>query len=139
MKSQFQLFHGGSFRMDLGQPVRIDAMGGELEVLGGRVWLTRRGDTVDHVLEAGQCTRISPSESVVVEQWQRDQPALVDWKPRAQPLRLVALLRDGAALGLRAVAFGARSMAVALREAETGFAALARRAAAMARRAQGCI
>ena len=139
MKSQFQLFHGGSFRMDLGQPVRFDATGGELEVLDGRVWLTRRGDTEDHVLEAGQRMRISPSESVVVEQWQRDQPALVDWKPRAQPLRLVALLRDGAALGLRAVAFGARSVAGALREAETGFAALARRAAAMARRAQGCI
>jgi Protein of unknown function (DUF2917) len=139
MNSQFQLFHGGTFRMDWGQPMRIDSGSGELGVLGGRVWLTRGGELEDHVLDAGQRIVLGPTDSVVVEQWQRDQPAIVDWQPRHQPAPLMGLLRGVAARALRMVAFGARGAATGLREAEAGFAALARSAAAMARRAQGCI
>ena len=139
MKAQFQLFHGGTFQMRWGQPLRLDTAEGELDVVSGRVWLTRRGDAEDHVLDAGQRIVLNPADVVVIEQWRRDQPAIVDWQPRAQPLRLMVLLRDVAARALRAVAIGARGVAKGLREAEAGFAALARRAAAMARRAQGCI
>lgn len=139
MKSQFQLFHGGTFRMGWGQPLRLNVADGELGVVSGQVWLTRHGDTEDHVLGAGQRIVLAPTDSVVIEQWRRDQPAIVDWQPRAQPLPGVALLRGAAARALRTVAFGARGLAKVLREAEAGFAALARSAAAMARRAQGCI
>ena len=125
MKSQFQMFHGGTFQMRWGQPMRLDSANGELGVLDGRVWLTRRGDLDDHVLDAGQRIVLTPDDSVVVEQWNRGEPAIVDWQPRAQPLRWVWVLRG--------------VVARVLREAEAGFTALARTAAAMAKRAQGCI
>ena len=107
--------------MSEGLAIRIDAVDGELAVLDGRVWVTRRGDLDDHVLAAGQRMWLSAHDRAVIEQWRRDQPAMFDWHPgrapRAQP-RPGALRRAAVAWPLRGVAFAA-----ALR----------------ARRAQGCI
>ncbi len=121
MNAQFYADRAGADAMLLSEPSRIEGLGGEFAVLSGRVWLTRRGDLDDHVLEAGQRIVLEPADGVVVEPWQRGRPALVGWRPRAA----APLQRRLAARGLRAL--------------ETGLLALARSAASMARRAQGCI
>jgi len=143
MNAQFYSGQAGAVPMVWGEPLRIDSLGGEFVVLEGRVWLTRRGDTQDHVLGAGQRMVLEPADAVVIEPWHRDQPAVVRWKPcvraDAHPRSVVGLLRGFAALALRAVAFAAGRVALGLRAEEAGLAALARKAASMARRAQGCI
>lgn len=138
MKSQFYAASLGGLAMQFGQPVRIDHQAGEFVVRSGRVWLTRRGDLDDHVLEAGQRVRLAAADTAVIEPWQRGEPTVVDWHP-AQPRPVRALPRDAAAFGLRGVAFAADGLAGGLRRAAGSFAALARNAASMARRAQGCI
>ncbi len=139
METQFYAGQGAVLQTLWGQPLRIDHLGGEFTVRSGQVWVTRRGDTEDHVLEAGQRIVLKPADAAVIEQWRRDLPAVIDWTPRLQPRRALALPRTAAALGLRALAFAAGAAAFGLRRAEAGFAALARSAAAMAKRAQGCI
>ena len=131
-----------SQRVAEGRAVRLDPVDGELAVLEGRVWVTRRGDLADHVLAAGQRMRLSARDRAVIEQWRRDQPAMVDWHPgraRRSRLRPGALRRAALAWPLRAVAAVAGEVARGLQRAEAGVAALARSAAASARRAQGCI
>ena len=44
---------GGHATAGAGQPLSVSPWPGELTVVDGRVWLTRRGDAADHVLEAG--------------------------------------------------------------------------------------
>ena len=55
-----QLYAGGveAWIMPWGRPLRIERRAGEFRVLHGRVWLTRRGDPDDHVLQAGQCVAL---------------------------------------------------------------------------------
>lgn len=125
METQFYVDQEAVLQTVWGAPLRVDHLGGEFAVRSGRVWLTRRGDLDDHVLEAGDRIVLEPAGSVVIEQWHRDAPASIHWTPRVQPGPLAALARRAAVWGLR--------------RAEAGFAALARSAAAMARRAQGCI
>jgi hypothetical protein len=131
MNSQFYAAPIGGLAMQFGHPVRIEHQAGDVVVRSGRVWLTRRGDPDDHVLEAGQRVRLAAGDTAVVEPWQRGEPTVIDWHPaQRRPVRV--LPRDAAAFGLRGVAFAADRLA-------GGFAALARNAASMARRAQGCI
>lgn len=138
MKPQFYAAPIGGLAMHWGQPVRLHRQAGEVIVRSGRVWLTRHGDTDDHVLEAGQRVAVQADDAVVIEPWQADERTVIDWQP-AQPRRADALPRDAAAFGLRAVAAGSDALAAGLRGAAGRFAALARNAAAMASRAQGCI
>ncbi len=137
MNSQFYADRGGLARLRDGAPLRIDHRGGELSVVRGRVWLTRRGDLDDHVLDAGQSILLQSADAVVVEQWRAAEPALVGWYPRAGPA--LAAPRGAVAYALRLVALAAVGVARGLRAAEGRFEALARSAASMARRAQGCI
>ena len=132
MNAQFYAGQGSRLEMRFGEPLRVAGHGGELWVRSGAVWLTRRGDPDDVVLYAGQQLRLRDDDDAVFEQWQRDQPAVIDWRPAAQTGAARRRLRATAAAALGALAGG-------LRRAEAGFAALARSAAASASRAQGCI
>ena len=99
-----------------GEARRLDARGGELTVVSGRVWLTRRGDLGDHVLTTGQRVRLGVSEDAVIEAWDAAEGACVRWQVRrggfvgavlAEPLRGVAFLARRLALGFAALARGA--------------------------------
>ena len=118
-----------------GHPAFVGRGAGELTVLAGRVWLTRDGDLADHVLARGARVSIDWAERAVVESWERDQAAVLQWQPVARHAPAQAFLIGG----LRGLAFLAGGVAFALARAEAGFAALARSAASSARRAQGCI
>jgi len=131
MKTQFYASRAGALAMRFGEPLRIDGKAGELTVESGRVWLTRRGDSDDHVLQPGQRIVLQASDAAVVEPWRRGEPAVLRWQPCAQRPLLVR--------GLRAVAFAAGGVARALGRPELGFDALARKAASIARQAQGRI
>jgi hypothetical protein len=94
--------------------------GGQLEVLHGRVWLTRAGDRDDHIVAAGETITIPASGDAVVEAWDEARPALVAWQPTPMVERLCAGARS--ALGpcwdivdpLRRIGAGAAAAAVAL-------------------------
>ncbi|CAN5682857.1 hypothetical protein BH11PSE8_BH11PSE8_32100 [soil metagenome] len=107
--------------------IRLTSGGGDLSVVEGQVWLTRRADLSDHVLLAGQHFRLRAGEEAVIEPWQTGESATVAWQPRPQGLAALAF-----ADALRAFAFLAGRGAA-------GLAALARSAASSASRAQGCI
>lgn len=104
-----------------GAAMRLSAGAGRLTVLQGQVWATADGGE-DHVLTPGQTLPVRDGARVVVEAWQRGQPAVVRWQPRAGALQALRFF----AAGLRGAAFGA-------------FAAFARSAASSASRAQGRI
>lgn len=122
-----------------GEPKRIDAGAGEIEVKSGRVWITRRDDLDDHVLATGESLTLSAGDGAVVEAWRHGERAAIVWRPAPQRFALAVLPRAGAAWGLRAVAAGADFFAAVLRRGAAGLSALARTAASMARRAQGCM
>jgi Protein of unknown function (DUF2917) len=102
-----------------------------LTALAGSVWVTRRGDPDDYVLQPGQHLALSRGEQVTVSALDAGQPAQWDWRfaPARSPQRRV---RDGVALAFDGAAR-------VLERAAAGLAALARSAASMACRAQGCI
>ncbi len=115
MNAQFQVAHGGTFRLH-SEAVALGRLGGELTVLDGRVWLTRGAELGDHFIEPGQRVRLGMAENAVIEPARAGQTVTVRWNPRRQSF------------------FGAVRA-----EPLRGFAALARSAAASASRAQGCI
>lgn len=126
-----------STRVQAGSARRLSRGGGELVVLQGRVWLTRggrTGDTGDHLVEAGQRVRLVAAQDAVIEPWDRDADAVVQWRPHPQ-----GVLAAAQALVLRGLAFFAGEAALGLRGLAGAFAALARSAASSASRAQGCI
>jgi Protein of unknown function (DUF2917) len=137
MKSQLEVDVSGAAPLHLlpGRAARLGDRAGELTVLSGRVWLTRDGDPGDHILGPGARVRVAWADRAVLESWERDLAASVQWRPVE---RRVTLQRFVAA-GLRAVAFFAAGLAGGLARAEAGLAALARSAASSANRAQGCI
>jgi hypothetical protein len=81
-----QTLRGGSI-MPLGSG------GGELEVLHGRVWLTRSGDLDDHVVESGAVLRVPAAGRSLVEALDESDPALVAWKPTPISERIGAAVR----------------------------------------------
>ena len=80
MNAQFYARPGGPVETIFGQPLTLHRFGGEFAVLEGRVWLTRRGDPDDHVLDAGQRIVLEPGDAVVVEPWRAGESARVRWK-----------------------------------------------------------
>lgn len=102
-----------------------------LTALTGNVWVTRRGDPADYVLQPGERLALARGEEVTVSSLHDRQPALWDWhfEPARSPQRRV---REVVALVFDVVARG-------LERAAAGLAGLARSAAAIACRAQGCI
>lgn len=64
-----------------GRILPLGSAGGRLEVLQGRVWLTRAGDLDDHVIDSGQGLLVPPSGRALVEAWGDAEPALVAWRP----------------------------------------------------------
>jgi hypothetical protein len=67
--------------------------GGRLEVLHGRVWLTRSGDRDDHVVETGAALTVPAAGQSLIEAWDESQPALVAWQPTPLADRLGARVR----------------------------------------------
>ena len=57
--------------------------GGELEVIRGRVWLTRSGEPEDRVVAGGEAIHVPASGDAVIETLDDSQPALVAWHPRS--------------------------------------------------------
>ena len=140
MNAQFYAVPGGPVETVFGQPLRVQNLAGEFAVLEGKVWLTRRGDLDDHVLEPGQSIVLEPGDDVVMEAWRDGEVARLQWRAhRYDAPRGERLLRDALGAGLSALSEGARGASAGLRRIEGGFDALARSAASMARRAQGCI
>lgn len=143
METQSAWFAHRTARTRYGEVLPVERRAGELAVVSGRVWLTRRGHLVDDVLGAGEQVVLEPGDQALFEQFERGESALVEWRPyrrsAVQMRRLTGLARGAATLGWGALAAGAAAVAEVLRDAEAGFAALARRAACSARRAQGCI
>jgi Protein of unknown function (DUF2917) len=120
-----------------GQALTVSPWPGELTVIDGRVWVTRKDDLGDHVLEAGCSVRFGADAGLVLEPW--GESATVRWRRQPQPVRPPAFLAGALAAGLRGLATLAGAAAAALRGAEGGLAALARKAASSAKRAQFCI
>ncbi len=73
---------------------------GRLAVCVGRVWVTRAGDLVDHVLEAGQALKVRADDDVVVEPWQGGTARLV-WRSDQPRVLLARLAASVAALARR--------------------------------------
>jgi hypothetical protein len=77
-----------------GRIVPLGSAGGRLEVLHGRVWLTRSGELDDHFVEGGQSLSVPPSGRVLLEGWDDEHPALIAWQPGTILDRLGAALRS---------------------------------------------
>jgi DUF2917 family protein len=66
----------------------LGSSGGRLDILHGRVWLTRAGDLDDHVVERGETLTVPSSGDALVEAWDDGQPALVAWQPTPRGERI---------------------------------------------------
>jgi len=77
-----------------GSTLPLGAGGGRLEVLHGRIWLTRSGDLDDHVVATGESLEIPASGQAVVEAWDPAHPALVAWRPTPLVERLGTSVRS---------------------------------------------
>ena len=75
-----------------GRVLRLGSAGGRLDVLHGRVWLTRAGDRDDHVVRRGESFSVPSSGRVLVETFDDDRPALVAWRSRSLAERMAAAL-----------------------------------------------
>ena len=71
----------------------LGAGGGRLEVLHGRVWLTRSGDLDDHVVDTGATLTVPAAGHSLIEAWDEREPALVAWRPTPLVDRLGARVR----------------------------------------------
>jgi hypothetical protein len=91
-------FHGassGTLRtLRAGRVLPLGATGGKLEVLHGRVWLTRAGDLDDHVVDFGHSIDVPASGRILVESIVDDQPALIAWRAAPLGARVGARLRQ---------------------------------------------
>ena len=103
---------------------------GWLQVADGKVWITRKGDCVDHVLATGDGLWLGAGEQLLAEPWRTGEAVDLRWvQTAAAPAPRLAL---GRGVAWRAAARGLRAVAGRL-------AAAARSAEAMANRAQGSI
>ncbi len=139
----------------LGTPdrqLRIDAAlplqarrSGWLVVEAGQVWITRSGDTADHVLAAGQAMHLSGGQQLVAEPWRSGQVARLRWAVAAPadglagPALQAPVLRPLAATRPAGAGLAWRTLAWALRGAALRLAAAARSAESRASAAQGRI
>lgn len=101
----------------------------------GVLWVTRSGDLDDHVLARGERLAVGRGDDLVLQSWRRDQAAIWDWQPLAQPSAGYRLRREVLAWAWARSARALRGAAEALE----ALAARARNAAAKACRAHGSI
>lgn len=85
-RHRLEFLRGGSI-MPLGSG------GGRLEVLHGRVWLTRSGDLDDHVVERGAALTVPAAGQSLIAALDESEPALVAWQPTPLVDRLGARVR----------------------------------------------
>jgi hypothetical protein len=76
-----------------GAIVPLGSGGGRLEILRGRVWLTRSGDIDDHIVDTGATVAVPAAGQSLVEAWDDTEPALVAWQPTPLRERLGARVR----------------------------------------------
>jgi hypothetical protein len=103
-----------------GAVLPLGSGGGRLEILHGRVWLTRSGDLDDHVVETGATLAVPAAGQSLIEAWDGGEPAVVAWQPTPFAERVGASVR--AMFGrcwdivdpLRRVGVGTVAMVVAL-------------------------
>ena len=79
--------------LGVGAIMPLGSGGGRLEVLHGRVWLTRSGDLDDHVVESGAALAVPAAGHSLIEAWDDSGPALVAWQPTPLVARLGARVR----------------------------------------------
>ena len=104
MNTQSMTAHAGSAASALqtlraGHIVVLGSAGGRLDVLHGRVWLTREGELDDHLVETGQSFSVPANGRALVEAWDDEDPALIAWREgtlldRASAFVRSALSRD---------------------------------------------
>ena len=70
-------------RLSAGTVMPLGSRGGELEVIRGRVWLTRSGEREDRVVGGGEVVRVPASGDALIEALDDCRPALVTWHPRS--------------------------------------------------------
>jgi len=85
-RHRLQMLRGGAI-------LPLGSGGGRLEVLHGRVWLTRSGDLDDHVVESGATLAVPAAGTSLIEAWDESEPALVAWQPTPLVDRLAARVR----------------------------------------------
>ncbi len=130
--SRLQTLTGTPRQLHLAGLLRLQARRtGWLQVAGGKVWITRKGDSADHVLTAGDGLWLGAGEQVLAEPWRTGEAADLRWAQTAAAPPVQRLV-PGRAGVWRAAARG-------LRAAAGHLAAAARNAEAMANRAQGSI
>ena len=113
--------------------------GGWLSVIDGRVWITRDGGGLDHVLERGERFWLPPGQGVVAEPWRAADGAQLAWALSADAGAQEPVRRLAARPAEGLVEAGLRGAAALLRAAAGRLLAAARSADAMASRAQGSI
>ena len=69
--------------LGVGTVMPLGSQGGELEIIRGRVWLTRSGEPEDRVVASGEVVHVPASGDAVIEALDESQPALVAWYPRS--------------------------------------------------------
>lgn len=77
-----------------GHVLPLGSAGGRLEVLHGRIWLTRAGDRDDHFVDFGQSIVVPASGRALVEAIDEERPALIAWRPGTTVERIGAALRS---------------------------------------------
>ena len=76
-----------------GRVLPLGASGGKLEVLHGRVWLTRAGDPDDYFVDFGNSMVVPSSGRTLVASFNDAKPALVAWRPLNVVERAAAAVR----------------------------------------------
>jgi len=100
MNTQRKIAHAGSaasaFQTTLraGHIVTLGSAGGRLDVLHGRVWLTREGELDDHLVETGQSFSVPANGRALVEAWDDEDPALIAWRAGSLLDRASAYVRS---------------------------------------------
>lgn len=123
----------GTWKLGAGQAITLQPTEhGTLKVAHGRVWATFDGphqgalnDLGDHVIGVGERLWVRAGQRIVIQAWDRRQPAYFSWDPAAAPaavrgVSLAGVLQPLADLRL-ALAFGAGAAA----RLATGLARLA--------------
>jgi len=77
-----------------GHIVALGSSGGHLDVLHGRVWLTREGELDDHLVETGQSFSVPANGRALVEAWDDEDPALIAWRAGSLLDRASAYVRS---------------------------------------------
>lgn len=106
-------------RLAAGEILRLGPWPGELSVVDGRVWLTRRGDPDDHWLRRGEAIALGRGRGVIVE---AAGEATLRWRPGREVGPIAWALRGV----LAALAAASRSGAAALDRAGRRLDAAAR-------------